>query len=205
MKRNASRILLVLAGCVLVAFVAVGYDKIGIGEKTAVLVEGTTLQGTLQNRLSSEKNSAGDAFAVRVTQPIPLEKGETIPSGAVIHGELTEVKPTDDGKKAALTLEFRELELPNGDQAPIDAEPIRIVAKESGAEDKAEKIAIGGIAGAVIGGLAGGAKGAMTGTLAGIGAGTVVALATENGVLTLEPGTQVAVQIREDAKVPLSS
>jgi len=172
-------------------------------EKTATLLEGTTLHGTLQNRVSSEKSGEGDPVSVRLTQPVALAAGKAIPAGTVVQGELTEVAPTANGEKAALTLAFRELVLPSGGQASIDAEPIRVVARESGAEDKAEKIALGGIAGAVIGGVAGGAKGMIAGTVTGIGAGAVVALATDNGVLTLEPGTPVAIQIVENAKVPL--
>ena len=101
-----------------------------------------------------------------------------------------------------MALSFDQIELPDGRRAEIDARPFELVATPNTHGDL-EKVAAGGVIGAVLGGIVGGTKGAVLGGVAGAGTGAVIAVATRDNVITLQPGQRIAVHVRSPAEIPL--
>ncbi len=64
-----------------------------------------------------------------------------------------------------------------------------------------EKIAAGGILGAIIGGVTKGGKGAAIGAGAGAGAGTILMLATKGDDVELEAGQRLNVQMMSPTSI----
>ena len=159
------------------------------------LAMGTTFSATLQTPIATNKNQVGDAVTLQTTDPIMVSGKTVVPTGSVIHGEVTHVRDAGRLKGASeLTLRFTELELPNGKTYPIEADPYRAVIKGDGKETAAE-IGGGAAVGSIIGGVLGGKSGALKGAAIGGAAGTGVAAATKGDQIVLPAGRTLDVQL----------
>jgi hypothetical protein len=159
------------------------------------LAVGTTFSATLQTPIATNKNQVGDAVTLQTTDPIMVSGKTVVPTGSVIHGEVTHVRDAGRLKGASeLTLRFTELEFPNGKTYPIEAEPYRAVIKGDGKETAAE-IGGGAAVGSIIGGVLGGKSGALKGAAIGGAAGTGMAAATKGDQIVLPAGRTLDVQL----------
>jgi hypothetical protein len=173
------------------------------GEETATVPAGTEIAVSLQSRLSSESNHSGDPFEAETLEPIVVDGKTVIPAGAPVRGRLTRVADAGDfGDRAAMTLHFEELVDPKGRAHPLETKPIALVGKSNKKGD-IEKVAGGGIAGALIGGITGGKDGAAIGAVIGAGAGTAVAFATDGGEIILRPGQELRLDVVEPVDLPV--
>jgi hypothetical protein len=188
---------LAVAGVVAAAVVTKG------GGRTveATIPAGTSVVGALEHTISTENSDAGEAVALKTTEPMQLSGG-TLPAGAVLHGEVTHVK--GGGRIAGapeLTLRFTRLEV-DGNDYPIAADPWRVKGKDDLGESVAE-IGGGAVVGGVVGGIAGhgSTKGIVTGAAVGAVLGTGVAVATKGGQIVLPAGQRLKVRLADGVKV----
>jgi hypothetical protein len=86
----------------------------------------TEIRATLDTPLSSKTSRPGDRFTATIQEPVRAADGGTaIPSGALVHGSVAEVTigtaVPGRGPGGHLNLRFREVVLPDGTRAPLNA------------------------------------------------------------------------------------
>ncbi|TAN24635.1 MAG: hypothetical protein EPN33_02400 [Acidobacteria bacterium] len=177
-----------------------------------LIPQGTTIQGTLNQALSTKNGIAGETFALTVTVPVYVGRTVAIPSGATIQGTIASLQRGGHfGGHADMNLRYDTLTLPG--QTPIDlsAETIGVgtaaMSKNEegtitgGNTHKAADALKGGAAGAGIGALLGGGKGAADGAAYGALGATLAEIMMHNRDITLPAGT--VLQIRLDHPLPV--
>jgi hypothetical protein len=168
---------------------------------TLVIPDGTSVVASLDTRLSTATNRAGDSFGATTTEPILVGGRTAVPAGARIQGVLRDVEASGRVQgRARMTLAYQSLVDAQGKSHPISAQPLTLQAA-SATHGDVEKIAAGGVLGAIIGGIAGGGKGAAIGAGAGAGAGTVLMLATKGDEVELESGQRLNIQMTSSTSV----
>jgi hypothetical protein len=168
---------------------------------TLVIPDGTTVVASLDTRLSTQTNHAGDAFGATTTEPIIVDGRTAVPAGARIHGVLRDVQASGRVKgRARMTLTYQGISDSEGKTHAISALPLTLQAASETRGD-VEKIAAGGVLGAIVGGIAGGGKGAAIGAGAGAGAGTILMLATKGDEVELEAGQRLNVQMTSSTSI----
>ncbi|MDZ4805279.1 MAG: hypothetical protein SGI90_10500 [Candidatus Eisenbacteria bacterium] len=171
--------------------------------ETMVIPAGTNILASLETRLSSDVNHAGDQFRARTVEPIIVDGKTVVSTGATVRGVLSDVQ--DSGKikgRARMTLNFEQIEDVRGQMHRISAQSLTLKA-DSNTRGDVEKIAGGGVLGAIIGGIAGGKKGALIGAGAGAGVGTVIVLTTKGDDLVLEPGQKLNLHTTSSTSIVL--
>lgn len=163
--------------------------------ETIVVPEGTTVVATLDTRLSTETNHAGDPFAATTVEPIVVGGKTVFPAGTRITGALQDVQASGriEGR-ARMTLAYHGIVDAAEETHAISASPLTVQAASETHSD-VEKIAAGGVLGAIVGGIKGGGKGAAIGAGAGAGAGTVLMLATKGDDVELAVGQRLNIQM----------
>jgi hypothetical protein len=122
-----------------------------------------------------------------VLNAIMIDGVPAIPSGSVVSGVVTSVRPSGRVKgRATLELRFDQLTA-HGETHDLDARFARTAP--SAKESDVKKIGIPAVGGAVVGGIIGGSKGAAIGAAAGGGAGTAIVLTSAGPDVTLAEGT----------------
>ena len=162
--------------------------------KTYVVPSGTAMSVTLDTALASDRNHSEDPVRATLAAPVRVDETTVIPAGSELTGHVTAVK--ESGKVqglAELGMRFDRVKV-GSVTYDIRTEPLYYRAQPTKKKD-AEKIGIGGAAGAVIGAITGGKKGAAIGTAVGAGAGTAVVLATEGDEIRLAAGHKLRVSL----------
>jgi hypothetical protein len=152
--------------------------------RTVTLPSGTELVGVLDQAISTDQSSIGDAVQLRTE--------ELVAEGASVRGTVTHVK--GGGRIAGapeLAVLFTDLEV-GGHRYPISVDPFRVKGQSDAAESAVE---IGG--GTVAGGILGGVKGAVVGAAIGTG----VAVATEGNQLTLAAGQKLRIRLTQPVTI----
>lgn len=169
--------------------------------ETLVIPDGTQVVAALDTRLSTETNRTGDAFGATTTEPIIVGGRTVVPVGARIHGVLRDVQASGRIKgRARMTLAYDTIVDSQGKTHTISAQPLTLQAA-SATHGDVEKIAAGGVLGAIIGGIAKGGKGAAIGAGAGAGAGTILMLATKGDEVELEAGQRLNVHMTSSMSI----
>jgi len=172
---------------------------------TLVIPDGTDVVASLDTHLSTETNHTGDPFIATTTEPIMVDGKTAVPAGAPIHGVLRDVEASGRiAGRARITLAYETIVDSQGKTHTISAQPLSLQAVST-THDDVEKIAAGGVLGAITGGIIGGGKGAAIGAGAGAGAGTILMLATKGEDLELNPGQKLAVHITGSLSVQISA
>jgi hypothetical protein len=171
--------------------------------ETLVIPDGTNVVASLDRRLSTETNHAGDPFVATTTEPVVVDGKTVVPAGAQIHGVLRDVQASGRIKgRARMTLAYQGIVDSQGATHAISAQSLTLQAA-SATHGDVEKIAAGGVLGALIGGITGGGKGAAMGAGAGAGAGTVLMLATKGADVDLGPGQRLTVRMTSSTNIPV--
>jgi hypothetical protein len=171
--------------------------------ETLVIPDGTDVVASLDTHLSTETNHTGDPFIATTTEPIMVDGKTAVPAGAPIHGVLRDVEASGRiAGRARMTLAYETIVDSQGKTYTISAQPLSLQAAST-THDDVEKIAAGGVLGAITGGIIGGGKGAAIGAGAGAGAGTILMLATKGEDLELNPGQKLAVHITGSMSVQI--
>ena len=160
---------------------------VDVPERQGELREGTLLRTRIQDTLSTSTTLAGMRFTAEVTEPIVRNGRVIIPVGAILNGQVTEVR---GGRRitgaALLHLETRDVTLPDGTHYIVHAQLVETGPSDFNVTDegtlkkkdhmKQTLVVAGGVTGAsaVTGAVIGGGVGAAVG--AGIGAGVSTVL-----------------------------
>lgn len=167
------------------------------GTREVTIPAGTRIVGELQQTISTKGNTPGDRVEIKVSDPIELYDGATLPAGVLVRGVVTHAK--GGGRIAGspeLTIRFRQISV-DGNEYDVATEPFRVSGK-SDAKESALEIGGGAVAGGVIGAIAGDVvKGALIGAVIGTG----VAVATDGDDITLRSGQRMQVTLQEPVTV----
>lgn len=170
----------------------------------ATVASGTTLSLTLDQKLSTRDNAAGDAFTATVSQPVTDGSRVLIPDGSTVRGKVTAVQKASDDRPAVLKVDFESVEIRGESQPLVATLTSAEVESEKEMKGEAKKIGGGAAAGAIVGGiLSGDAKGALVGAAVGSAAGTAITLATRDEHGVLPAGTPMEIRLDRDLRVKL--
>lgn len=171
-------------------------------QSTIAVPAGTIIDVRLDHALDSGENATGDRFTARVIRDVRSKKRNVIPAGSTIHGMLQEVRKAKRGAgRAKLVLAFTRLELRSRYSTPMVAS----LSEQSESQKKRNAAVIGGSAagGAVLGRILGkDTKGAVVGSIVGGAIGTGVVMAQKGEQAVLPAGTELAVKLDEEIRVP---
>lgn len=170
---------------------------------TITVRSGTPLTLTLNQRISTRDNSAGDGFTATVSSALTAGDLVLIPQGAAVRGTVTAVQKPDGERPALIKVELDQIEL-RGETVPIQAAVVETNPRtESEMTDEGKKIGAGAAVGALIGAVAGkGAKEALMGAAAGAAAGTAIALGTRDSHGVLPEGSSITIELERPLLVP---
>jgi hypothetical protein len=189
----------------LVALILAAGPTVGIAQplnQLGSLPADTVLKVRLDDTLGSGSSRPGDRFTATVEDP-------SFPTGTLVRGVVTDVRPADSQAHGRLAVDFQSLELPSGRRIPISGSPIgldsksvrttssgRLVAKTHRSPNMAKYIGIGAAGGLAIGALLG--KNLVGGIL-GAGAGYLFgkhhAKQAEARNVVLKQGTEIGVRL----------
>ena len=167
----------------------------------------TVAQGTLMDveflqKLSSHESEVGQAFSVRIVEPVRVGGRIAIPAGAIISGTVTEAKPAKKvGGRSTLSLDFDLLELPSGHSYPVT-----VVFSQKGKSSTGRDVAIIGgatVGGAIVGHQVDGDKGTEIGAVVGAIAGAVAASQTRAKPVEIQPGTVMTLEVTDPLHVEI--
>jgi len=178
------------------------------------LAAGSVLKVKLDNTIRSDRSQNGDRFTATVEDS---SSGYGLPNGTRVAGVVTEVQPASSDKPGMLDVNFRSLQLPNGQTYRIVGVPTsldsksvqrtsdgRLVARSTKPKDQTKFIAYGAGAGVLIGSLLGSN---VTGGLLGAAAGYLYGNSQKNKGnghdVVLKPGSEFGVRL--DQQVSLAS
>jgi hypothetical protein len=170
--------------------------------RRAALPAYTVLQVKLDETIGSDRNQRGDQFTATVND-------STLPEGTLVHGVVIGATKATGDKPGKLGLDFRTLELPDGQRIAISGTPIgldsksvtrtsdgRLVAKSHSSNSTGKYIAYGAAGGLLIGSLLG--KNVVGGLL-GAGAGYLIGKnkqkKAESRIVVLKDGTKMGVRL----------
>jgi hypothetical protein len=178
------------------------FSRFSGGPEEVTLPVETKIAIRLKQGISTEKNSAGDAFTGWLDGPLTIDGKTVAPARSKVTGKLTQVK--DAGRVeglASLTMVLHTIEV-DGEEYDLETLPLSRVARATKKKDAA---IIGGsaAAGAVIGAIAGGGKGAAIGAGVGGGSGTGYVLATKGEPVEFSPETRLTFYLSEPLELPV--
>jgi hypothetical protein len=151
------------------------------------LPAGSIVRVRVNEKLSSDKNQAGDLFTATLVQPL-IAKGLVVAQpGQNIVGRVSEAVRAKDGHgRSRLGLDLTELSLVDGQQVPIRTQLIEYHRPTNNGRDTG--VVVGTTAaGAAIGAVAGGGLGAGIGALGGVMAGAIGVVATRAHATEIHP------------------
>jgi hypothetical protein len=172
----------------------------GAAEGTSgVVAAGTTMRLDAVNKVCTNTNKVGDRFTATVTEAVTGTNGVSIPAGADVTLELTELKRSENANDQ-IVMGFRVVNVAFGGktyplQADVQSAVIDRVRSTSGADD-AKKVVGGAVAGAIIGQVLGkNRKGTLIGAAAGAAAGGAAAAATGNYEGCVNSGADIVLRL----------
>jgi hypothetical protein len=167
---------------------------------TSTVPSGTTFAVTLNETLSTDKNTAGDAFTATLRDAILDSDGNVmIPAGATVRGRVTRVDHSAHvGETGVLNVAFESVSFGGKsyglDGTVIQANPQRKTRQTTA--QQAGKVAAGAAAGAIIGRVLGKNTGStIKGAAVGAAAGTAIAMGTADVDVVLAAGSEMTVRL----------
>lgn len=170
---------------------------------------GSRLDMAVTDTISSRKNKAGDGFTATVVEDVKDAAGHVvIPTGAVVNGTITEVKPAPNpDSPGTLTLAVSSVTI-RGTNYPLEATIDSLETLRQGrgvTRGDAAKVAGGAAAGAILGRVLGGnRKGTIIGGVVGGAVGTAVAVGTKDSDIVLPAGAHINLTITKPLTVKAS-
>lgn len=159
---------------------------------------GTEFVATLNQRLTTEHNRAGDRFTATLEHAITDQRVVLVPAGATIHGEIAYAGSRSGGGNE-LSVGVSSITV-DGHNYPVVATIIEARSRNDGPSTGSTVAKIGG--GALIGAVLGGvisheSEGVLIGAVAGGVVGTVIASSADSHVV-IDRGTFLRVRLDED-------
>jgi hypothetical protein len=192
--------LLVLGATLALAAATTRNDRVD----TVIVPERTPIHVTLDQALSSNRNTAGDHFAATISQPIVIDGKTVIPRGSRVKGLVVDARGSGRLRgRARLQLALQNVEVGGKNYEVRTSSSHRV----GGGHKKRDLAWIGGGAGGglLIGAVAGGAKGALIGGPVGAGAGTTAALLLGKRDIKLRPETRLSFRLAQPLTIALKS
>ena len=155
----------------------------------------------VNEKLSSDKNQAGDLFTAILVQPLIANGLVIAQPGQNVTGRVSEaVKAKDGHGRSRLGLDLTELSLVDGQQIPIRTQLIEYHRPTNNGRDTG--VVVGTTAaGAAIGAIAGGGLGAGIGALGGVMAGAIGVVATRAHATEIYPEAVLTFRTIDAAKI----
>ena len=166
--------------------------------KIVTIPQGTVMDVTLQQALSTKDAQRGEAFDATVSHDVQANGGVAIPAGARVHGTIQAVTP--GGKTnapASLVLSLSDLELA-GASYPVRTST---VTRKGQVDTKSQ--AEGAAAGGFIGGVASKTKGFFKGAKTGATAGASTAAVVTNKDISIGTDSVLAFRLEQPVSIPL--
>ena len=161
---------------------------------------GTALPLEMTSTISSSSAEVEAPVSAKLRNALTINGDTTIPAGAVLRGNVTDVERAGRVKgRAHLSFAFNEVNM-NGNREDLKTNPLTFEAEATKGED-ATKVGAGAVGGAILGGILGGKKGAAKGAVGGAAAGTGVVLATRGEEVTVSEGTNVTATLAQPMTV----
>ncbi len=166
---------------------------------SGIVAAGTTMRLDAVNKVCTNTNKIGDRFTATVTEAVTGTNGVSIPAGADVTLELTELKRSENANDQ-IVMGFRVVNVAFGGktyplQADVQSAVIDRVRSTSGGDD-AKKVIGGAVAGAIIGQVLGkNRKGTLIGAAAGAAAGGAAAAATGNYEGCVNSGADIVLRL----------
>jgi len=182
------------------------------GQKVITIPNGTKLNLTLQNSVSSLTSRRGDVVNAIISNSILIGEDIAVPSGSSIIGEVASVTPAERfkaGKGGFLSVKFNLIQTPNGKRYPVNTTVYTLVG-ESGGSRLAKGVAktaigagVGAALGTAVGAIAGGrpGRGAWSGAAIGGGLGAASAIVSKGKDVGLYSGTALSVTLEQPVQV----
>lgn len=181
----------------------------GPAEKASgAIAAGSMLNLDAAERVCTNTNKVGDRLSAILREPVNGANGVSIPSGARVSIELTELKRSENSNDP-IVIGFRVISVSfDGRTYPLNAD-VQSAAIErvrvSSTGNDAKKVAGGAVAGAIIGKVLGkGSKGTLIGAAAGAAAGGAAAAATANFEGCVALGADIVVKLNAPVTVSAS-
>jgi hypothetical protein len=169
--------------------------------RSITIPDGTLLNVSLSERVSSDAHVQGDTFSAVLTEPVIVEGLVIAEKNARVSGKVVDAQRAGKVKGLArLTLELTHLITSDDQRIAIHTAQFVKQADHSKKED-AKKVGIGAAVGAAIGAIAGGGKGAAIGAGAGAGAGAGSVLLTRGEEAELPVETRLSFRLTQDVKL----
>ena len=166
---------------------------------SGVIASGTSLSLASGSKVCTNTNKIGDRFNATLTTPVSGTNGVTLPAGATVNIEVTELKRSVDSK-TNIVMGFRVVSITSdGRTYTPDAEVVsasidRVRSQDRG--DDAKKVAAGAAAGAIVGQVLGrNTKGTLIGAAVGAAAGAAAASSTSDYEGCVNAGAAIAVRL----------
>ena len=194
-----------IAAVILAALLQQSSEPTVVPVGTVVVPAGTVIPISLTSRVTTKHAKDGDGVYGKTVFPITVNNKIVIPEGSNVRGKITQIqKPGRVKGKAALTLTFQTLVLPNGTTLPIytslggvggvgDRTGEATVQGDSSKGQDAKTVGTTAAQGALIGVIADRGRGAAIGGGIGGAAGAAAVLLTRGKDLVLDPGTTIEI------------
>ncbi len=162
-----------------------------------MLAQGTSIELTAADSLTSRHNKAGEAVTATSASAVKDAQGRVvIPAGAVFLGTISDIASARPGGEGRLVLTFSRVQFGGktyGVQARVDTMATVMKGRGVTATDAA-KVGAGAVVGGIAGRLIGGnKKGTAVGAVAGAAAGVGVAAATRAVDIVLPAGAMIKI------------
>jgi hypothetical protein len=180
-----------------------------------VVAPGTALDLYLLTEIASGETVEGDEFFAKISKDVRVDGRVVIPRGTQLHGVLSTLEgPKRAGRNGYINTRFDYLITPDGRRVPIEGNSTTRDSKGKAAAKvvgrAAGYTAVGGVVGTVMvlqyGGLAAAAASHGTalagGAAVGGAAGLTMAMLMKGKSVTLQPGAEMQVKLREPLKLP---
>lgn len=164
----------------------------------------TILPVELGKTLSSHSSQVGENFRALLTQEVSVDGRTALPRNSVVLGRVTEAKPAKKvGGRARLSLEFYSIEMPNGQQVPLEV----VFAEAGKSQTTKDAVIIGGstLGGAVLGHAVNKGEGTAIGAIVGGLAGAAVANETRAKPVVVNSGTILTLETLQPLTVDTAS
>ncbi len=162
---------------------------------------GTWIPVRIEQELSSDRNTAGDAFTASLAQPLVAGGYVVARRGQTVAGRVVEAVKAGRAKGTSrLAVELTELALVDGRQVAIRTRLAEQAAGSSAGRDVGAVATTAGV-GAAIGAAAEGGFGAGIGALAGAAAGMIGVMTTRGKPTILYPESVVTFRLEEPLTV----
>jgi len=166
---------------------------------SGVIASGTSLSLASGSKICTNTNKIGDRFDATLTTPVSGSNGVSLPAGATVNIEVTELKRSTDSK-TNIVMGFRVVSITSGGRTytpeaeVVSASIDRVRSQDRG--DDAKKVATGAAAGAIIGQVLGrNTKGTLIGAAVGAAAGAAAASSTSDYEGCVNAGAAIAVRL----------